>query len=602
VSRPAAPASRVTSAAGRPRPRARYWRQALLPLRLVVADSLALTGVVILVAVIVMALAAPYVATHDPRAIVERSEGSWLTADGGEGWRVRPALGPDPLYALGVDGARAYAAGAAGTLVRWEEGAWRPVATGVETTLRGITPTPSGALAVGDGGIVVALDGEDTVRSVRLGPARLHDVTLVDEGSAALVVGAGEAVWYLPLLALRAEGDDLAALATRLTSPIDRGMSLNAVASDVDGTAIVVGERGLALRWTPGSDGGTLEQLALPTFRDFNDVAVDAASGRGLIVGERGTLLLRDGPAEAWREHASPDARALGGAWIGSDGRALAVGRNGVVVSYDGAAWRRDVTGTERHLQAVAAVGDTTVAVGSEPFVDKLAPPSAQHWFGTDHLGRDLFSQNVYGSRIALLVGFIGATLVVLIGSNVGLLAGYYRGRTDTVLMRIVDVMYGIPFEPFAMILVLLFDPSLLIVIVAVSLLAWRTVARLIRSQVLSLAERPFVKAARIAGASDLRIMYLHIAPNVLPLVFLQLAIIVGASIIAEATLSFLGLGPPQSISWGGILHNARLSGAWRTAWWWNLPPGAFIMITVMAVFFISRALEVIANPRLRSR
>jgi peptide/nickel transport system permease protein len=247
-------------------------------------------------------------------------------------------------------------------------------------------------------------------------------------------------------------------------------------------------------------------------------------------------------------------------------------------------------------------VGDAAIAIGSDPFVDKLAPPSSQHWFGTDHLGRDLYSQNVYGSRIALLVGFLGASLVVLIGANVGLIAGYYRGRTDTVLMRIVDVMYGIPFEPFAMILVLLFDPSLTIVILAISLLTWRTVARLIRSQVLSLAERPFVKAARVAGASDLRIMYLHIAPNVLPLVFLELAIILGASIIAEATLSFLGLGPPQSISWGGILHNARLSGAWRTAWWWNLPPGAFIMITVMAVFFISRALEVIANPRLRGR
>jgi peptide/nickel transport system permease protein len=105
-----------------------------------------------------------------------------------------------------------------------------------------------------------------------------------------------------------------------------------------------------------------------------------------------------------------------------------------------------------------------------------------------------------------------------------------------------------------------------------------------------------------VAGASDLRIMYLHIFPNVMPLVFLELAIIVGVSIIAEATLSFLGLGPPQSISWGGILHNARLSGAWRTAWWWNLPPGFFIMITVLSVFFISRSLEVIANPRLRAR
>lgn len=168
--------------------------------------------------------------------------------------------------------------------------------------------------------------------------------------------------------------------------------------------------------------------------------------------------------------------------------------------------------------------------------------------------------------------------------------------------MRTVDVMYGIPFEPFALILVLLFKPSLAIVILAVSLLTWRTTARLIRAQVLSLRERPFVKAARVAGASDARIMYLHILPNVMPLVFLELAITVGVSIIAEATLSFLGLGPPQSVSWGGILHDARLSGAWRTAWWWNLPPGFLIMLTVLSVFFISRSLEVVANPRLRAR
>jgi peptide/nickel transport system permease protein len=298
----------------------------------------------------------------------------------------------------------------------------------------------------------------------------------------------------------------------------------------------------------------------------------------------------------------SPDSRALRAGWIDDSGEALAVGRNGVILEFTGQTWTRARVETERHFRAVTMFEDSIIALGTDPFVNKLSPPNPQNWFGTDHLGRDLFSQNVYGSRIALLVGFIGAALVVLIGSNVGLIAGYYRGRTDDFLMRTVDVVYSIPFEPFAMILVLIFDPSLTIVILAISLLTWRTVARLIRSQVLSLAERPFVKAAKVAGASDLRIMYLHIAPNVLPLIFLELAIIMGVAIIAEATLSFLGLGPPQSISWGGILHNARLSGAWRTAWWWNLPPGIFIMLTVLGVFFISRALEVIANPRLRTR
>ena len=579
--------------------RSRYLAQALMPLRLVLRDRLALTGLVILVAVIVMALAAPLVATHDPRMIIERAEGSWMTLDP-DGWRVQAALGEEPLYAMAASGAEAIAVGVGGSVVRWLDGAWAPQPRVTDATLRSVTLAGEVAVAVGGGG-VVAWYGAGEPRAAQLGEADLTGVTLVDDGAALLIVGVGETVWHLPLAALEAGVPALEPRATALVSPIGRGMDLNAVATDVDGSAIAVGERGLALRWTPDGDAGALAQFALPTFRDFGGLHVDP-SGRALIVGERGTLLRREGLDASWVEDPSPDARALRGAWIGPEREALAVGRNGVALRFDGVAWLRDPTGTERHFRDVAMVGDAAIAIGSDPFVDKLAPPSSEHWFGTDHLGRDLYSQNVYGSRIALLVGFLGASLVVLIGANVGLFAGYYRGRTDTVLMRIVDVMYGIPFEPFAMILVLLFDPSLMIVILAISLLTWRTVARLIRSQVLSLAERPFVKAARVAGASDLRIIYLHIAPNVLPLVFLELAIILGASIIAEATLSFLGLGPPQSISWGGILHNARLSGAWRTAWWWNLPPGAFIMITVMAVFFISRALEVIANPRLRGR
>src|SRR5699024_6339345 len=155
-------------------------------------------------------------------------------------------------------------------------------------------------------------------------------------------------------------------------------------------------------------------------------------------------------------------------------------------------------TESERHLRAILVTGSETLALGSDKFVIRFSPPSARHWFGTDHLGRDLFSRTIHGSQIALLVGFLGAALVMFIGTNVGLVAGYDRGTTDTILMRTVDVMYGIPFEPFALILVLLFKPSLGIVILAVSLLTWRTTARLIRAQVLTLRERPFIKAARV--------------------------------------------------------------------------------------------------------
>ena len=535
-----------------------------------------------------MALFAPLLSTHDPNEIIEEEEGTVVALVDGA-WRVNERLGELALSGIDSRDGLAVTVGRLGSVFVNADGSWERIEVPVETDLNEVSIADDGTiLVVGDASTALLIDpqGGATVLEVPV-TANLNGVTWLD-GDSALLVGARETI----LLYSRADGSF-----TELDSPLGRGITLNKVAREPDGSGLIVGERGLVIEYR---DSG-LTQLTMPSFRDFNDVSI-AANGSALIVGERGTLVLRT--ADGWVEAASPDSRALRAAWIGEDGAALAAGRNGVLLSLaaGGTDWVRIELDTERHFRALGLVGGAPVALGSDAFVNKLAPPSTRHWFGTDHLGRDLYSQNVYGSRIALLVGFLGATLVVLIGTNVGLFAGYFRGRTDTILMRTVDVMYGIPFEPFAMILVLLFHPSLTIVIVAVSLLTWRTVARLIRSQVLSLAERPFVKAARVAGASDMRILYLHIAPNILPLVLLQLAIIVGSSIIAEATLSFLGLGPPQSISWGGILHNARLSGAWRTAWWWNIPPGALIMLTVLGVFFISRSLEVLSNPRLRSR
>ena len=557
----------------------------ILPaLRLVAADPLALTGSVILLAIIAMALFAPLIATHDPWAITEEEEGSVLTFDGSN-WRLEAALGQLALSGIATWDEQTLVVGREGSAYVRDDDRWAAAHLPTEADLNDVVVNGDGTwLAVGNGGLIALRDGidDDWQLMDSSTSANLTGAAWLADGSA-LLVGARETILLLQDGAL-----------SELDSPLGRGIDLTAVSADGDG-ALLIGQRGLTITY----DGGDMEQITLPSFRDFNGLHV-AEDGTALIVGERGTLLRRVNGE--WLEDASPDSRALRAAWLDEDGSALAAGRNGVVLQFDGNAWTRLETGTERHFRSIGLIDGQAAVIGSDAFVNKLAPPSAAHWFGTDHLGRDLYSQNVFGSRIALLVGFLGALLVVLIGTNVGLFAGYFRGRTDNILMRIVDVMYGIPFEPFAMILVLLFDPSLTIVIVAVSLLTWRTGARLIRSQVLSLSERPFGKAARVAGASDMRILYLHIAPNILPLVLLQLAIIVGSSIIAEATLSFLGLGPPQSISWGGILHNARLSGAWRTAWWWNLPPGAFIMLTVLGVFFISRSLEVIANPRLRSR
>lgn len=229
-----------------------------------------------------------------------------------------------------------------------------------------------------------------------------------------------------------------------------------------------------------------------------------------------------------------------------------------------------------------------------------LQPPSKQFWFGTTNLGRDIFSQMVMGTRVALTVGLLAAFLVTTVGTIVGLVAGYYGGWVDDVLMRTVDVAYALPFEPFIIVLVGVLGPSVWNVIFAITIIAWRSPARVVRAQVLSLVQRPYVKAARVAGAGNARILARHVAPNILPLSFLYVAITAGWAIAAEASVSFLGFGDPRVISWGQILHTAFLTGSIRVAWWWVVPPGVAIMMVVLALYFLSRAYEKIANPRLR--
>ena len=235
---------------------------------------------------------------------------------------------------------------------------------------------------------------------------------------------------------------------------------------------------------------------------------------------------------------------------------------------------------------------DNTLARGQRPSLD--------YPFGTTTYGRDVFSQTISGARVAVIVGFLSAIMTVFIGSNVGLWAGYFGGKLDDVLMRIVDITYGIPFLPFAIILVSLLGPSIWNVILVISILFWRTTARIIRAQVLSLKERPFIWSARAAGASDSYIIYRHILPNVLPLILLYMALGVGSSVLTEAGLSFLGFGDPSHPSWGTMLNEAFRAGAARTAWWWIIPPGLCISLFVIATFLVGRSYEVVADPRLR--
>lgn len=228
-------------------------------------------------------------------------------------------------------------------------------------------------------------------------------------------------------------------------------------------------------------------------------------------------------------------------------------------------------------------------------------PPSKDHLLGTTNMARDLFSQLIYGAKPALVVGFSAAFFVVIVGTLIGLIAGYYKGRIGEILMRITDIAFGIPFTPFIIVLVFFLGPSLWNIVMALAFLLWRDTARVIRSQVLTVRERSFVEAARVSGATDFRIMFVHIMPNILPLSFLYGSLAMGWAILTEAAISFLGFGDPESMSWGFMLNDAYVSQALsRGAAYWYIPPGICIMLMVMATFFIGRGSEEILHPKLK--
>lgn len=228
-------------------------------------------------------------------------------------------------------------------------------------------------------------------------------------------------------------------------------------------------------------------------------------------------------------------------------------------------------------------------------------PPGGDHLLGTTNLGRDIYSQLLIGTRSALIVGVSAAFFVVAIGTLVGLVAGYFGGVTEAVLMRLTDIAFGIPFLPFVIVLAAFLEPSVWNIVLAMSLVLWRDTARVIRSQVLTVKHRSFVEAARVTGSGSIRILFVHIAPNILPLSFLYGSIAVGWAILTEASVSFLGFGDSSTISWGYMLQDAYISQALsRGAYYWFVPPGLAIVIVVVAGFFISRGYEEILFPKLK--
>jgi peptide/nickel transport system permease protein len=238
---------------------------------------------------------------------------------------------------------------------------------------------------------------------------------------------------------------------------------------------------------------------------------------------------------------------------------------------------------------------------GTDPHLSYSAPPSGIHPLGTDFMGRDILSQLLSGARIAFMVGITAAVLSVCIGTALGVTSGYFGGTVDAVLMRTADAVLILPGLPLLIVLAAAIGRmSIWNIVLLIALLGWPGVARIIRSQTLSLREKPFVEAARVAGASDGRIMLRHIVPNVLPLSFLYIAFGVSGAILTESALSFIGLGDPTVVSWGMMLQWAFTTGHTFRAPYWFLPPGLSISLLSLSFYLIGRTFEEIINPRLR--
>lgn len=231
---------------------------------------------------------------------------------------------------------------------------------------------------------------------------------------------------------------------------------------------------------------------------------------------------------------------------------------------------------------------------------DIYNPPSAAHWLGTDDAGQDVLTNFIFGARVSLTIGFFAAFISLAIGGVLGIIAGFYGGRTEEVLMRFTDIMLVIPDLPLMMVLIALTKPSIFNIIIVIGALYWTTTARVVRSQTLAVKSRKFVLRARAIGAGKGHIIRHHILPLVTPILVVQAVLVVSSAVLAESTLAFLGLGDPTALSWGQMLNYAFGRGAMSTGAWWALVvPGFGIVWVVLGLTLLGQGLEQVLNPRL---
>ncbi|HEV8440097.1 MAG TPA: ABC transporter permease [Methylomirabilota bacterium] len=271
--------------------------------------------------------------------------------------------------------------------------------------------------------------------------------------------------------------------------------------------------------------------------------------------------------------------------------------------------WRRfvrsrsAVLGLAIVVAVILLAASAPIAFPGSPFrpVDRpFLPPFGSHLFGTDVLGRDVAAGIAHGARTSLLIGLLATAVAVLVGVVTGGVAGYYGGRIDDALMRVTEFFQTIPTFLFAILLVAILTPSIRSIVAAIAVVSWPAVARLVRGEFMAMRHREFVQACVCLGMSDGRVIFRHILPNCLSPIIVTGSLIVATAILIESALSFLGLGDPNTMSWGFMIGAGRTF--LRTAWWLCTIPGVAILLTVLAINLLGEGLNDTLNPRLRHR
>ena len=249
---------------------------------------------------------------------------------------------------------------------------------------------------------------------------------------------------------------------------------------------------------------------------------------------------------------------------------------------------------------ALAPRSGTQIAFADGPV---LSPPSWAYPFGTDLYGRSVLTLTIWGARVSLIVGLAATAIAATIGTAVGVTGGYLGGRTDGALNAVSNWFLVIPWIPLAIALAAILGPTVLNVVIVIGVTSWASTARLVRAQTLSVKHQPFVERSRAIGGSEWHLATRHVLPNLIPVISANTVLAVALAILSETTLAILGLGDPNSVSWGTVIEEAFSNGAISGgAWWWLLPPGIAVVFVVLAFTMVGYAMEEVLNPRLRDR